>query len=272
MNSNTVVNNDKIIDFDFHEKYAWVDALLEHHVKNDTNIDFDEKYAWVDALLEHHALQEQRHYEEESLMDIIEDDDDEDEAEEEDDEDDIDDIYSSLQHVDFTAVGLGLVNEEDTSGLISELSEAQDDELYQHKRQKVDNDLAMDLCFDSDEDEDEDNDLLDENDPLLPQCLFPEGRTYEVDADEDIIIERLPSGNTLVFNSDLFLSPPPPLRAQYTSYVGENGYIVYNSKHGNQYYDEDPVEEEDEEEPDYSSMPELVCDNSSDDEDDEIIT
>ena len=200
------------------------------------------------------------------------------EDEEDDEEDDEDDNYFSLRHVDLTAVGLGLVCEENTSDLILDLAEAQDDELYQHKRQKVDNDLAMDVCFDSDEDkdedEDEDNDLLDENDPLLPQCLFPEGITYEVDADGDIIIERLPSGNTLVFNSDLFLSPPPPLRAQYTSCVGENGYIVYNSKYGNQYYDEDPVEEEyeDEEEPDYSSMPELLSDNSSDDEDDEIIT
>ena len=53
----------------------------------------------------------------------------------------------------------------------------------------------------------------------------------------------------------LLLPPPPILRAQYTSWIGENGQIVYNSANGNRYYDEDT---------DY--------DNVFDEEQDDIIT
>ena len=51
------------------------------------------------------------------------------------------------------------------------------------------------------------------------------------------------------------LPPPTVLRAQYTSWIGENGLIVYNSANGNRYYDEDT---------DY--------DNVFDEEQDDIIT
>jgi hypothetical protein len=137
------------------------------------------------------------------------------------------------------------------SDLAYEFSEAQDDALYerkccvqteaiQNKHQKLYqnevNDwwaIPMEICNDT-EYEDEDEGILDENGPLFPRCLFPEGRNFEVDADGDIIIDRLPSGNTLVLNNDLFLQEPPPCRS----------------------YDEDA----------YDSMPELVSDNSSDDD------
>jgi hypothetical protein len=96
------------------------------------------------------------------------------------------------------------------------------------KRQKIFHQYAyevvyipMELC-DSENEEDAVN-ILEEDDPLEPRQLFPEDEVVPV----------------------LILLPPPPLRAQYTSWVGENGQIVYNSPYGNRYYDEDPIENDD---------------------------
>ena len=98
--------------------------------------------------------------------------------------------------------------------------------VQQYKRQKIydlyqADPIPMDIC-DSDDEE-----ILDENDPLEPRRLFPE----EEEQDEEVVL-------------GLLRPPAPMLRSQYTSWIGEDGQIVYNSRYGNQYYDEDPIEDE----------------------------
>ena len=80
--------------------------------------------------------------------------------------------------------------------------------------------------------------VLDENEPMTPRRLFPDDLASDSDseADEDI---QAPAAATLL------LPPPIPYRRQYTSWMGPDGQIVYNSRHGNGYFDEDPEYPED---------------------------
>ena len=209
-----------------------------------------ENFAWVDAVLQHHALQEQRDYEEQAQAMEVEETNpewaEENGSESEEDED------LGAAFLDRpppltrnNACFLTMSIDELTGDVVIVEAEDQDDQDDAYEP------VPMEICGDSDDD------ILDEDEPLYPLRLFPEGDDFEVDADGDMIIERLPSGNTLVishraregkqefqFIGRLAGLAAPVFRSQQTSWIDEDDDLP----------------------------PPLIDDDSSDDEDLRVIT